>query len=157
MIGFWGGVFLGMSVTRCSGLVGLERAWAALTQPPAIEVVVLGKDSGKPLPGATVRFSIDFGTAIARADKNGLVRLDLSKRTFQDALALDVWAEGYVQQRYCFAQNDIRFPKIPAAAHSRAIARRRDTGWQGRRWTGPADRRGDGDRVGPSGGKKGNT
>ena len=25
-----------------------------------------------------------------------------------------MWAEGYVQQRYFFAQNDARYPKIPA-------------------------------------------
>jgi protocatechuate 3,4-dioxygenase beta subunit len=116
MIGFWGGVFLGMSVTLLAllGSSGSSELAPRATQPPAIEVVVLGKDSGKPLPGATVRFSIDFGTAIARADKNGSVRFDLSKRTFQDALSLDVWSEGYVQQRYAFAQNDIRYPKIPA-------------------------------------------
>ena len=32
---------------------------------------------------------------------------------FQDSLSFDVWADGYVQQRFFFAQNDARYPKIP--------------------------------------------
>ena len=50
---------------------------------------------------------------IRKADRDGVVRFDLMRRKFQDTLSLDVWAEGYVQQRYFFAQNDARYPKIP--------------------------------------------
>ncbi len=106
-----------MSVTLpdALGRIGQDRAASRRRNRQRLKSWCWARISGKiPLPGTTVRFSIDFGTAIARADKNGSVRLDLSKRTFQDALALDVWAEGYVQQRYFFAQSDIRYPKIPA-------------------------------------------
>jgi hypothetical protein len=42
-----------------------------------------------------------------------MVRIDLSGRRFGDSLSIDVWADGYVQQRHFFAQNDARHPKIP--------------------------------------------
>ena len=90
-----------------------QQAQASSAQPPAIEIVVLAKDTGKPLPGATVRFSIDFATSTLKADRDGVVRFDLSKRKFQDTLSFDVWADGFVQQRYFFVQNDARYPKIP--------------------------------------------
>jgi beta-lactamase regulating signal transducer with metallopeptidase domain len=92
---------------------GAPEAGKGITQPPMTEIVVVVKDSGKRLPGATVRFSIDFGTSIAKADLNGVVRFDLTKRVFQDSLSFDVWADGYVQQRFFFAQDDARYPKIP--------------------------------------------
>jgi beta-lactamase regulating signal transducer with metallopeptidase domain/protocatechuate 3,4-dioxygenase beta subunit/thiol-disulfide isomerase/thioredoxin len=85
-----------------------------ITPPPTIEIVVVAKDSGKPLPGATVRASIDHETSIRKSDRDGVVRFDLAQRTFQDSLNLDVWADGYVQQRHFFDQNDARYPKIPA-------------------------------------------
>ncbi len=82
-------------------------------QPDAIEIVVMAKDSGKPLAGATVRAAIDFEKPIHKSDNDGRVRIDLRAREFQESLSLDIWAEGYVQQRHFFAQNDARYPKVP--------------------------------------------
>ena len=82
-------------------------------QPPVIEIVVMAKDTGKPLPGASVQFSIDFESINRKANGDGVVRFDLTKRLFQDYLSFDVWANGYVQQRYFFSQIDARHPKIP--------------------------------------------
>jgi beta-lactamase regulating signal transducer with metallopeptidase domain/protocatechuate 3,4-dioxygenase beta subunit len=81
--------------------------------PPMFELVVLAKDTQKPLAGATVNFLTDLSRVIRKAGSDGVVRLDLTQRAFQDSLGFDVWAEGYVQQRYSFAQNDARYPKIP--------------------------------------------
>ena len=81
--------------------------------PPVIQIVVRAKDTGKPLPGASVRFSIDFESVNRKADGAGVVRFDVSKRLFKDSLSFDVWADGYVQQRYFFSQIDARHPKIP--------------------------------------------
>ena len=107
-----------MVVTGFLGSIEIERqAFSAerqVTQPPAIEIVVLAKDTGKRLPGASVRYMIDFEQPTRTADQNGVVRLDLRQRKFQDSLTLDVWADGYIQQRYFFAQNDARYPNIPA-------------------------------------------
>ena len=86
----------------------------SVAPPRSIDVVVTAKDSGKPLAGANVRFPIDFANTLKKTDRDGTVRLDLTQRKFQDALSFDVWAEGYVQQRFFFAQNDARHPKIPA-------------------------------------------
>ena len=83
------------------------------TGPDAIEIVVVGKDSGKRLAGAIARFSVDFGKSIRNADGEGVVRFNLTKRTFKDTLSFDVWADGYIQQRYFFAQSDVRYPRIP--------------------------------------------
>ena len=92
---------------------GATKPDGRLMQPSTIEIVVVGKDSGKRLPGAKVRFSIDFGTSLREANRDGVVHFDLTKRVFQDSLNFDVWADGYVQQRFFFAQNDARYPKIP--------------------------------------------
>jgi beta-lactamase regulating signal transducer with metallopeptidase domain/protocatechuate 3,4-dioxygenase beta subunit/peroxiredoxin len=81
--------------------------------PPAIEVTVVAKDTGKPLEGATVRSTMDLVDLDWKSDRAGRVRIDLSKRLLQDSLNLDVWADGYVQQRHFFAQNDARSPRIP--------------------------------------------
>jgi beta-lactamase regulating signal transducer with metallopeptidase domain/protocatechuate 3,4-dioxygenase beta subunit len=81
--------------------------------PPEFELVVLAKDTRKPLAGATVNFLTDLSRVIRKTGSDGVVRLDLTHRMFHDSLGFDVWAEGYVQQRYFFAQNDARYPKIP--------------------------------------------
>ena len=82
--------------------------------PPAwIEVTVRAKDSGRALAGATVRPSIDMAHSILKTDRNGQLRIGLFRRHFQDTFNFDVWADGYVQQRHFFAQNDARYQKIP--------------------------------------------
>ena len=90
-----------------------RRQVVPAAQPPAINIVVLAKDTGKPLVRATVRPSIDFTQDELKTDREGRVRINLSRRKFQDELSLDVWADGYVQQRHYFAQDDARYPKIP--------------------------------------------
>ncbi len=82
-------------------------------QPLAIDIVVIAKGTGKPLERATVRPSIDFTQDELKTDNEGRVRIDLSRSIFLDTLSLDVWADGYVQQRHVFAQGDARHPKIP--------------------------------------------
>ena len=94
------------------------RSSAARVAAAAIEIAVVGKDSGKRLPNATVRCSIDFETSDAKTDRNGVVRLDLTKRTFQDVLSFDVWADGYVQQRFFFAQDDAATPESLRSSRS---------------------------------------
>jgi beta-lactamase regulating signal transducer with metallopeptidase domain/protocatechuate 3,4-dioxygenase beta subunit/thiol-disulfide isomerase/thioredoxin len=86
---------------------------ASTPQPPAIEIVVKGKDTGKPLAGATVRYIIDWESVTKKTDSDGRLVVDLSKRVFQESLNVEVWADGYVQQRFRFAENEAKTPKIP--------------------------------------------
>jgi beta-lactamase regulating signal transducer with metallopeptidase domain/thiol-disulfide isomerase/thioredoxin len=105
------------------GVIELTRAAAQPAQAPAavkeseppkwVEVVVRAQDTGKPLIGATVRPSRDLETAELKTDASGLVKIPLFRRTFQDTFNVDVWADGYVQQRKFFSQNDPRYPKLP--------------------------------------------
>ena len=83
-------------------------------RPAAIEVEVLGRDTGQPLPGATVDFFVNRTHVFRQADAAGKVRLDLASEGFPDSLGFDLWADGYVQQRYGFAKNDARLPQIPS-------------------------------------------
>ncbi len=91
-----------------------EKAKTVVNAPQgAIEVIVVGKDTGKPLASATVRSTRDLVHPEWKTDRDGRIRINLSHDSFQDTLNLDVWAEGYVQQRHSFAQNNPRFAKIP--------------------------------------------
>jgi beta-lactamase regulating signal transducer with metallopeptidase domain/protocatechuate 3,4-dioxygenase beta subunit/peroxiredoxin len=81
--------------------------------PRTMDVIVRAKDTGKPIEGATVRAGISMETVIRKTDREGRVRLILFQHKSRDDLNFDVWAEGYVQQRYFFSQNDARNPKIP--------------------------------------------
>ena len=83
-------------------------------QPAVIEIVVRAKDTGKPLPGATFSARSTSRASNRKADGDGVIRFDLTKRLFQDYLSFDVWADRYVQQRYFFSQIDARHPKIPS-------------------------------------------
>jgi beta-lactamase regulating signal transducer with metallopeptidase domain/protocatechuate 3,4-dioxygenase beta subunit len=82
-------------------------------QPSSIDIVVVAKDTGRPLAGASVRAAIDFETSIRKTDNDGRARIDLSARKFKNSLGLDVWTDNYVQQRHYFAQNDARYPDVP--------------------------------------------
>ena len=84
------------------------------TQPQAIEIVVAGKDTGKPLEGARVRTSLDFVEKLWTTDREGRLRVDLSRLAFPENFSFDVWADGYVQQRYSFGSLDPRNPIIPS-------------------------------------------
>lgn len=83
-------------------------------QPKAIEIIVTGKDTGKPLEGARVRTNMDFVEKLWTTDREGRLRVDLSRLTFQDSFSFDLWADGYVQQRYAFGSHDPQNPIIPA-------------------------------------------
>ena len=83
------------------------------TAPRTIDIIVRGKDTGKPIEGATVRAHIAMEQVTRKTDRDGKVRFILFQHKSRDNLSLDVWAEGYVQQRYFFSQNDARQPKIP--------------------------------------------
>ncbi|APW62013.1 carboxypeptidase regulatory-like domain-containing protein [Paludisphaera borealis] len=118
-----------LAVAGTIGSIELSRATAAeepkpvapkpaeavpAAQPPAIEIVVTAKDTGKPLAGVTVRSLIDFTHIEQKTDREGRVVVDLSRRLFQDTFGFDVWVDGYIQQRFFFAQNDARNPRIPS-------------------------------------------
>ena len=49
-----------------------------------------------------------------RTDRDGRLRIDLTRRQLRDALSLDIWADGHGQQRHVFAEQDARLPKTPA-------------------------------------------
>ncbi len=84
--------------------------------PLAIEVAVRAKDTGKPIEGATVRATINMEERVQKTDRDGQVRIILFRHGSLDSVNIDVWAEGYVQQRHYFAQNNTLYPKIPAQA-----------------------------------------
>ncbi|WP_422923892.1 carboxypeptidase regulatory-like domain-containing protein [Singulisphaera sp. PoT] len=90
-----------------------QKAEAVPDQPAAVEVTIRAKDTGKPLEGARLKVYVDLQHILLKSDREGRVRIDLSHQSFQDILSIDVWAEGYVQQRYRFAQNDARYKKFP--------------------------------------------
>ncbi len=122
LLGWPGRLMLALAVAGAAGTLGaleLARASAqdaarAASEPPAaIEITIRGKDTGKPLAGARVRPSIDLAEQLFKTDREGRVRIDLSKRMFTERFTFDVWADGYVQQRFYFFQNDPRYPKTP--------------------------------------------
>ena len=51
---------------------------------------------------------------VRKTDRDGRARIILFRHTSRDTLNIDVWAQGYVQQRHFFSQNDARYPKVPA-------------------------------------------
>ena len=83
------------------------------TAPRLIEVTVRAKDTGKPLEGASIRTTIEMEPTVKKTGPDGRARIILFRHGTRDTLNLDVWAEGYVQQRHFFAQHDARYPKIP--------------------------------------------
>ncbi len=112
--GVLGSIEFARATVKAARAAEEQKAETVPDQPPAIEVTVRAKDTGKVLAGASVRTSIDMAHYALKADRDGRVRVDLSKRTFRDTFNIDVWADGYVQQRHFYAQNDARYPKIPA-------------------------------------------
>jgi len=88
---------------------------AAVPAPPYLmDITVRAQDTGRPLESASVRPLIERETIVRKTDQNGRVRIILFRHSTRDTLNIDVWAEGYVQQRHFYAQNDARYPKIPA-------------------------------------------
>ena len=73
----------------------------------------MAHDTGQPLANARVRPYLDRQNAFLLTDDQGRVTIDLANRTFRDSLSVDTWADGYVQQRFFFSQDDSRHPKIP--------------------------------------------
>jgi len=117
---------LTVMVVAAAGMLGsieLARKTAKASEPPpakvaeppkdrpvdaasAIEIVIIGTDTNKPLVGSRVRTSMDFVENLWKADSEGRVRIDLSQRVFKDSFNFDVWADGYVQQRHYFGSYD---------------------------------------------------
>ncbi len=89
------------------------QAATGSSPPNTIDVIVRAKDTGKPLESASVRPLIERETMVRKTDQNGRVRIILFRHSTRDTLNIDVWAEGYVQQRHNFAQHDARYSKIP--------------------------------------------
>jgi beta-lactamase regulating signal transducer with metallopeptidase domain/protocatechuate 3,4-dioxygenase beta subunit/peroxiredoxin len=87
---------------------------AAADGPSAVEITVRAQDTGQPLAGARVRAYLNYEFEHLTTDREGKARVDFNGRAFRDALSLDIWADGYVQQRHDFSQDDARSPKIPA-------------------------------------------
>ncbi|MHC5543019.1 carboxypeptidase-like regulatory domain-containing protein, partial [Singulisphaera rosea] len=79
----------------------------------AIEIIVRAKETGRPIANASVRPLIDQVETTRKVDAEGRIRIDLSQRRFDDSFNVDVWAEGYVQQRHYFFENDSRYPRLP--------------------------------------------
>ncbi len=85
----------------------------AHASPLTIDVTVRAKDTGKPIEGATVRPTIGMRHSLRKTDRQGRARIILFQHKSREALNIDVWAEGYVQQRHFFSQNDVRYLRIP--------------------------------------------
>jgi protocatechuate 3,4-dioxygenase beta subunit/peroxiredoxin len=83
-------------------------------QAKPCEVTVIAKDTGKPLAHATLRYSINLLPVEATTDDRGRATLELDRESLgRGSLGIDVWAEGYVQQRYSFSNSDKRQQPIP--------------------------------------------
>ncbi|MFO0891524.1 MAG: carboxypeptidase regulatory-like domain-containing protein [Isosphaeraceae bacterium] len=83
-------------------------------QPALVEVIVRAMDTGQPLANARVRAWYAMTQTLKTTGPDGRVRVLLSAGPRPvDSLSLDVWADGYVQQRLFFSQQDRRHPKIP--------------------------------------------
>lgn len=91
-----------------------EGSKAVPDGPESVEVLVLARDTGKPLKGARVRTFPDYRFNTLTTDREGKVRIDQTNLTFGESLNIDVWADGYVQQSYDFSQVDPRMPRIPS-------------------------------------------
>jgi beta-lactamase regulating signal transducer with metallopeptidase domain len=110
-----------MAAAGVLGAVELSRAPLRAAEPPRstpmgprmIDVIVRAQDTGKPIEGATVRALINMERVSRKTDRDGRARILLFQHQSRDSLNMDVWAEGYVQQRHFFSQNDARYPKIP--------------------------------------------
>ena len=68
--------------------------------PDAIELTVVDAKTNKPLAGAAVLNWIDFREDNLTTNDQGRVRVPRSTELFPDRVAVDVWKDGYVQQRF---------------------------------------------------------
>ena len=71
----------------------------------AVELTVVDAKTDKPLVGATVLNRIDFREDDLTTDSQGRVRVPRSTGLTRDRVAVDVWKDGYVQQRFSWGQN----------------------------------------------------
>lgn len=81
--------------------------------PEAVQITVLAKDSGKPLRDARIAAYVDRKMESLRTDAAGKANLSLKGRTFLDLLSIDLWADGYVQQRHIFSEKSPEKRTIP--------------------------------------------
>jgi RNA polymerase sigma factor (sigma-70 family) len=92
----------------------IAQAKPAVTQAKPCEVIVIAKDTGKPLVGAICCYLIDLEKVETTTNDQGEATLLLDRQTFgRGSLSLDVWADGYVQQRYSFSNADKRLEPVP--------------------------------------------
>ncbi len=117
---------IGLTMIVAAGLLGtveVSRGSAQSDEPPAkpkeattprtIDVIVRDRVTGKPIVGARVRPTINLEESIRQTDREGRSRIVLFRHGPTERLNLDVWAEGYVQQRHYFSQTGSRYPRIP--------------------------------------------
>ena len=112
-----------ISAAAAVGLLGaLEFARSAVRaseeparpNPLGIQVVVRAKDVGRPLAGASVRVANDWKETLLRTNAEGKAYIDLSQRKFRmSPLGMDVWADGYVQQRFSYPTDGPRRVETP--------------------------------------------
>lgn len=82
--------------------------------PKSIEITVLAEPTGKPLANASISAYVDRKMEFLRTDKDGRVRIELAGRAFLDVMSVDIFAEGYVQQRFAYSKYESDNPPIPA-------------------------------------------
>jgi protocatechuate 3,4-dioxygenase beta subunit len=73
--------------------------------PDAVELTILDARTDKPLAGATVLNWIDFRKDDLTTNDQGRVRVPRSTGLFRERVSVDVWKDGYVQQRFGWGQN----------------------------------------------------
>jgi beta-lactamase regulating signal transducer with metallopeptidase domain/protocatechuate 3,4-dioxygenase beta subunit len=96
-----------------AGSPAVPKAKQADKPAKAVEIFVVAKDTGKPLPGAVVDAGIDLGNQEYIADAAGRVVIGMAGRMFPESLSFDAFADGYVQQRFFFRDNDRESSPIP--------------------------------------------
>ena len=85
---------------------------AATDLPDAIEVEVRAHDTGRPIAGAKGQVLVDHTWLDGQNAGAGKVKFDLTRYKSATRFTFDVWADGYVQQRYDFSADDKLFPKL---------------------------------------------
>jgi beta-lactamase regulating signal transducer with metallopeptidase domain/thiol-disulfide isomerase/thioredoxin len=71
----------------------------------AVELTVVDVRTDKPLAGTTVLNWIDFRKEYLTTNDEGRVRVPRSTEIFRDRVSVDIWKDGYVQQRFGWGPN----------------------------------------------------
>jgi thiol-disulfide isomerase/thioredoxin/protocatechuate 3,4-dioxygenase beta subunit len=73
---------------------------SARPAPDAVELTVQDATTGRPIAGATIRNWIDYRQDYLTTDDRGRVRIPRSTGLTKDHTVIDVWGDGYIQQRF---------------------------------------------------------